>query len=319
VSLYLINLRLILINRLSGLCAIAVVCVLLLTAGAGISANPNSRISSRGGKPAADINDSNGPTVALSYNGQPAEKNTTSSFMYFVPLISPTLVETESSANNEQQAGLVSYKRKVTSKSFHVSCEFEMLGKGFVKNTFDAQGVMALFLPELKRGEPLTNALDYIQFEGEGLGRLDVRGTITGSTETVTEVDLHFNARGQKSPVTIGLYSIDPVNGQYKYENRYNELVARVATLTFKKCDGEPRMGVKVVSVNKATNPNGYLGRIKGTIANFFLEPPAISKLGNDTMLNFGYAMLKEKPMFTFPKAKNIREPGTLTTKNKQK
>jgi len=303
----------------SGLFATTVACVLLLTAGVGISADPNNRIGSRGNKPAADINDSNGPTVALSYNGRPARKNTTSSFMYFVPLISPTLVETESSANNEQQAGLVSYKRKVTPKSFHVSCEFEMLGKGFVKNTFDAQGVMSLFLPELKRGEPMTNALDYIKFEGEGLGRLDVKGTITGSTETVTEVNLHFNARGRKSPVTIGLYSIDPVNGQYKDENRYNELIARVATLTFKKCDGEPRMGVKVVSVNKATNPNGYLGRIKGTIANFFLEPPAISKLGNDTMLNFGYAMLKEKPMFTFPKAKNIREPGTLTTKNKQK
>ena len=35
-------------------------------------------------------------------------------------------------------------------------------------------------------------------------------------------------------------------------------------------------------------------GRIKGFIANFFIEPAKISKLGNDTMLNFGYALLKK-------------------------
>jgi len=190
-----------------------------------------------------------------------------------------------------------------------------MLGKGFYKNTFDAADVRAMFLDEQKRGVPMTNALDYIEFEGEGLGRIEVKGTISGSTETVTEVDLHFNVKGRKSPVTIGLYSIDPSNGQYKYENRYNELIARVASLKFKKCDGEPRMGVKVISVNKAAKPNGFMGRIKGTIANFFIEPPRISKLGNETMLNFGHSLLKEKPAFTFPKAKNIKENRMAATK----
>jgi hypothetical protein len=34
-------------------------------------------------------------------------------------------------------------------------------------------------------------------------------------------------------------------------------------------------------------------------------------------MLNFGYALLKEKPTFTFPKAKNIKEIGTVAINDK--
>jgi hypothetical protein len=297
------------IRRLSGIYAIAVVCILLFITDIGISFDHNSPVIGRGVASAADAN---GLTVLLSYDKPNDRKNPTASFMYFVPLVSPTLVDMEISANSEQQTGLVSYEKKVTSKYFHVICKFEMAGKGFYKNTFDAAEMITICADGLKRGAPMTNALDYIKFEGEGLGCIEVRGTITGSTETVTEVDVHFTSRGRKSPVTIGLYSIDPEAGQYKYENRYNELIARVATLTFKKCDGEPRMGVKVVSVNKATNPNGFMGRIKGTIANWFIEPPVVSKLGNETMLNFGYALLKEKPAFAFPKAKNLRQSSTV-------
>jgi thymidine phosphorylase len=32
-----------------------------------------------------------------------------------------------------------------------------------------------------------------------------------------------------------------------------------------------------------------------------------IDKLGNETMLSFGYALLKQEPEFTFPLAKNIK------------
>jgi hypothetical protein len=288
---------------------IPVFCTLLLTAGIGMHAGPSRPASGRGAKPKPlpDINDHNGPTVALSYNSSTPAKNPAASFMYFIPLIAPTLVEVETSANNRQQAWLVSYDKKITDKTFYVTCEFEMRGKGFFNNILDAQGVMAMYLPEMKKGVPLTNGLDYIKFEGEGMGRIEVAGTINGNTETVTQVDLCFNTRGRKSPVTIGLYSIAPEDGQYKYENKYNEIIARVATLTFKKCQDEPKMEVTVVSVNRATKPNGYLGRVKGFIVNFFLEPPKISKLGNDTMLNFGYALFKEKPSFTFPKADNVK------------
>jgi len=301
---------------------IPVFCTLLLTANIGICSDPNRPASGRGAKPKPlpDVKDHNGPTVALSYNSSPPAKNPAASFMYFIPLIAPTLVENETSPNNQQQAWIVSYDKKITDKTFYVTCEFEMRGKGFFNNILDAQEVMAIYLPELKKGVPLTNGLDYIKFEGEGLGRIEVAGTIKDNTETVTQVDLCFNIRGQKSPVTIGLYSIKPVKGQYKYENRYNEVIARVATLTFKKCDGEPKMGIEVVSVNKASKPNSYIGRVKGFIVNFFLEPPKISKLGNDTMLDFGYALFKEKPSFTFPKANNIKanKQATISKPPKQ-
>ncbi|MGB7581747.1 MAG: hypothetical protein WBL85_04785 [Sedimentisphaerales bacterium] len=287
----------------TGLFVITVFCTLLLMAGIGICADPNSRDA----KPAADINDPNGPTVMLSYNTLKSVKTPTASFMYFIPLISPTLVSTQISPNNRQQAVFISYEKSVVLDSFTLSCEFELQGSGFFTDIFDSNGIIATFPEEIKKNAPVNNLLDYIRLEGEGFGRIDVKGTIADSNVTVTQVDVHFNTRGKKSPVTIGLYSVKPENGHYKYENRHNEIVARVATLTFKKCDGEPRMDIEVVSVNKASRPNSYIGRVKGFIVNFFIDPIRISKLGNDTMLNFGYALLNKQPSFTFPKAANIK------------
>ncbi len=295
-------------RRWSGLSVICVFCVLLLTASAGAGSKPKTLADGRISGTQSDVNDANGPTVLLSYHSNTPQNNPTSSFMYFVPLISPTLVDMEISTNNTQLARIVSYKKKVTATSFYVSCEFEMLGEGFFKTIFDAPEIIEIFLPEQDKDEPMTNILDYIKFEGEGLGCIEAWGKITDSNQTVTRVDVRFDAQGHKSPVTIGLYSVEPENGRYKYENKYNETIARVASLTFRKSEREPRMEVTVVSVSSAAKPNGFLGRVRGIIANFFIEPPRISKLGNETMLDFGYALLKQKPSFTFPKADNIRE-----------
>lgn len=317
--LYLINLRVILTNRLlSGLFTITVVCIMLLMASLGLSCKPNNPAGGIGSEPAADVNDANGPTVRLNYDSRTTEKNPISSFMYFIPLLSPTFVDKETSADNEQQVGIVSYERNITSKSFYVICEFEITGTGFHKNTFDPVGMIAERTGKLKEGKPLTNTLDYIKFDGGGLGRIEVKGTITGSTETVTEMDIHFNARDQKSPVTIGLYDIKPKDRQYKYENRSEEIVARVNALTFKKSK-TPRMGIEIASIHKKTDNENYWGAVKAAIANyFFINPPRVTKLGNDTMLSFGYAMLKQKPAFTFPKAKNLRENKRVAIDNKQ-
>lgn len=275
-------------------------------------------LSSRDVKLLADSSDSNGPTVTLSYSGLAPVKNPTSSFMYFIPLVSPVLVETEISLDNEQQAAFTAYEKKVGSNSFLVSCEFEMHGSGFFVNIFDANEIIATFGEEIKKNVPVKNVLDYIRLEGEGLGRIDVKGTIIDSNMTVTQVDVHFSTKGKKSPVTIGLYSVKSQNGQYKYENRYNEIVTRVATLTFKKTEGEPRMDIEVVSINKASKPNSYIGRVKGFVVNFFIEPIKISRLGNATMLDFGHTILNKKHSFTFPKAKNIRQALPVKINNKQ-
>ena len=102
-----------------------------------------------------------------------------------------------------------------------------MAGEGLSTYRFDPAGAIALRSTEAKPGETLTNMLDYISFEGAGFGGIQVRGTIDGTTETVTEVDVEFNARGRESPVTLGLYEIEAKNGQYGYANRSNEIRCR--------------------------------------------------------------------------------------------
>ena len=250
----------------------------------------------------------------MSYSKEEFVKNPLTSFAYFVPLIAMTSVNSISSANNTQQVAIISHKMVVDLESFHLACEFEILGKGFHMNTFDPEGMIAANINKLKKDETMTNMLDYIKFEGDGFGVIVVKGTITGSTKIVTEVDIQFNARGHKSPVTIGLYDIKPKNGKYNYENRSNEVVARVDALSFKKTSKIPHMGIKVASIRDAVEPEGFFSRLKGAIANLFLEPPEVDKLGNTAMLEFGNALLQKKPTFTFPKAKNIKERKIVET-----
>jgi hypothetical protein len=298
------------------LCVVAFNCLLLFIARAAgdPSSNADGPASVTGGD--TPVEENSGPTVMLFYGAEPRTYNPISSFMYFIPLISLTDVHNQTSANNDEVVNIISYERKIGAASFSVACEFEIRGSGFHKNSFDPVGVIASRSDDLKKDEVLTKALDYIKFEGEGFGCIAVEGTIDGSTETVREVSLQFNARGRKSPVTIGLYDIAPQDGLYTYANRSNEMVARVNSLCFTRTDTSPRMGLSVASIAKAEAPDGYVARIKGVIANLLLKPPKIDKLGNDTMLDFGYAILKQQPEFTFPLAKNLREEKTVAAKS---
>ena len=249
---------------------------------------------------------STGPTVIL--KSDKVLKNPTPDFMYFVPLISPTLVYSETSTDNTQKSGLIGYVRKSTTKSFYVSGEFQMQGNGFHNNKFDAAEMIARNTKKLKKGKPLKNILGYIKFEGEGYGWIEIKGKMEGEKATATEVKVHFNGRGKTSPVTVGLYSVKAVNGEYKYENRYNEIVARVNTITFNKSTDKPLMGIIVSAVYTEGGKPGFWGKLKGSIANLFIKPLEIDKLGNDTMLDFGSALFEEKETFTFPNAKNLKE-----------
>jgi len=67
-------------------------------------------------------------------------------------------------------------------------------------------------------------------------------------------------------------------------------------------------MGIKVASIAKDSESEGFLSGLKAIIANMFITPPKVTKLGNTTMLEFGDALLQKKPAFTFPKATNIKE-----------
>ena len=126
---------------------LTVVCIFLLMTGVGISSDPNGRISDRSGESAADgnnpVRDINGPTILLAYSKEDRKKNPISSFMYFVPLIAVSPVDRQTSVDNDQQTGIISYEKKVDAKSFYVSCEFEIWGKGFYRNTFEPAGMIA--------------------------------------------------------------------------------------------------------------------------------------------------------------------------------
>jgi hypothetical protein len=270
-----------------------------------------------GREPVMDSNtaaaDANGPTVHLSYSAEAIQGNPIRSFMYFIPLISPATVRCDSGANDDQQAGIISYTKHVDSRSFYVKCEFQMAGKGFNRYVFDPAGMIALRCGEAKPGETLAHMLDYIRFEGEGFGCLEVRGTVSDANETVTEVSVEFNARGRESPVTIGLYELKARDGQYSYANRSGEIVARVNTLTFKKSE-EPRMGISVASICKKAQRAGLFSWFKATVANLFIKPVRVDKRGNDTMLDFGHALARQENVFTFPKARNLKDTTLVAT-----
>ena len=305
-------------SRLIAFFATTFICLILLWPCAGTSSDPNDRVSDLSGQSVAEgsdgAKDSSGPTIIMSYSKKKIVKNPIASFAYFVPLIATTSVNSISSVNNKQQVAIISHNIIVDSESFHVACEFEILGKGFHMNTFDSAGMIDANIDKLKKDETMTNMLDYIKFDGDGFGIIEVKGTITGSTKIVTEVDIQFNARGHKSPVTIGLYDIKPKDGKYNYENRSNEVVARVNALSFKKTKKIPHMGIKVASIRHTLETEGFFSRLKGVIANLFLEPTEVDKLGNTAMLEFGNALLQKKPTLTFPKAKNIKERKIVET-----
>jgi len=255
-----------------------------------------------------DVLDSNGPTVLLACHGEGALKNSTEDFMYFVPLISPVKVTGLISENNQQRSGIISCVRQADSGGFSVVCEFQMNGAGFYKNVFDSAGMISWNKRgAFREGEPMKNILDYIKFDGEGFGKVEVFGTIDNGKAEAEEVRVHFNGRDGVSPVTVGLYSVKPLDGEYEYSSRYNAIVARVDTLTFRKSDLSPRMGIEISSLYEEGSSNGFWSRVKGRIANLFIKPLEIDRQGNETMLDFGEALFGEEKTFTFPAAEKLR------------
>lgn len=293
-------------NRYAVRPTIAVLCAALCVVVHPANAQDDRRVAA-----VADFDDSeepnSGPTIQMNYSRETFEHNPISAFMYFVPLISRTPVDRETSANNSQEVGIVSYDEKFRRHSFEVTCTIEIRGTGFHKNRFDPPAMIADRTRGVPRNQPLEGMLDYVNFEGDGMGDIVVRGTIDGASRTVTHVDLRFNV-GENSPVTIGLYDLAPVNGVYAYENRTNEIVARVNTLSFSRTDSEPTMGIKVASVRKPDAREGFFARLKGTIANLGITPPEIEPLGNETMMRLGQAIVNREPEFTFPVAENLQQ-----------
>ncbi len=256
-----------------------------------------------------------GPTLYLESDSPDTVTNPASSLMYFVPLISPTLVDCLSSEDNRQISRILSFRRELEKSKFRVICEFDLKGAGSFTSTYEPNSMIAFYLPITKPGKPMKNMLDYIKLEGDGSGWVEVNGkTVKGKPE-VNDVRVHFNGKGARSPVTIGLYNLECRDGLYAYENRSDQIVARVNTLTFRNrpSEDQPTMLVEVASIVGANEKEGFWGNVVGAFANLFIPPVVIDKDGNAAMIEFGYALLKGQDSFTFPLAKNllIREGET--------
>jgi len=259
-----------------------------------------------------DAEGTDGPTVELAYDGDATAVNDASDFLYFVPLISETAVECSVSEDNTQTARITDYRRTRRGDEFTVDCRFEMRGKGWHKTRYVPSSLIGWLAKDKPKGD-LKNLLEYITFEGEGVGRVEVAGRVDDDGVQVKSVRIHFNADGHSSPVRAGLYSVKRKNGRWRYEDRYDETAVRINTLAFERSDGTPRMTVSVASVVAAGKREGLWGRIKGALANLFIPPVRIAELGRATMLEFGRALYEQSPTFTFPQATNLIETQTAT------
>jgi hypothetical protein len=249
-----------------------------------------------------------GPTIRLECDPGNGASNPASSMMYFVPLISTTLVDCRSSENNQQISSILAFRRENEKGPFRVICEFDHKGAGSYTCAYEPNSMIAYHQANIKPGKSMKNVLDYIKLEGEGFGWMEVKGqTVKGKPE-VKEVRVHFNGKGCKSPVTIGLYDLEPRNGVYEYANRSNQIVARVNTLTFRKtpADDKPKMLVEVASIVAANKKEGFWGNLVGALANLLIPPVDVDKDGNDAMIQFGFALFKGQNSFTFPHAKYL-------------
>ncbi len=253
----------------------------------------------------ADSPNEDGPTIVLDYGSGKGRANSAAEFMYFVPVVSPTLIECLTSSANTQTARLISFRKELADDAFFVRCEFEMKGAGYHKNRYLPAPMIDKY-SKIRKGKTLKNMLDYIVVEGEGYGSIEVSGNIVNGEEVVDEVKIHFNGRGCKSPVRIEMYDVKRINGKFDYADRYNEMIVRINTLAFKRSDEGAKMGVVVASIARPAKKEGLWARFKGVVANLFIPPVEIEPAGNRAMLDFGHAIYKQKSYFTFPRAKNL-------------
>lgn len=256
-----------------------------------------------------DVNSSQsltGPTVSIKPDKDNLN-NDTPNFMYFVPLIAPTSVTSRLSDDNKQRCGIISFTKHTTATTFSCFSEFKMQGPGFYLTTFDPNEMIARNIPDLKPGAPLKNIIRYIKFQGEGFGSIEIYGKYENKKAKVTTMIVHFAGRDCPSPVTAGLYSILPAEGKYKYENRYSEIVAIIDSLTFTESKTKPMMDIVVSSIYPQGGQSGFWSRVKASLANFFIDPIEIDKLGNDTMLDSGCALFLGQETYTFPHAYHLK------------
>jgi hypothetical protein len=90
-----------------------------------------------------------GPTIKLDY-GKGHSQNAIDDFMYFIPLISPALVDSRPSQGNRQTARVTSFKTKCRKARFSVVCEFEIYGTGCLITRYDPASIIAKYASDTR-------------------------------------------------------------------------------------------------------------------------------------------------------------------------
>ena len=247
-------------------------------------------------------NAATGPTIRLDYGSGKSPGNPVSSFMYFVPLISPEPVSSVTSPGSTQVARVLSAKRKSNPNSFVVTCEFEFAGDGTQQSVLDLEPNIRRHMRKLKEGGSTGRQLSTITVGGPGSGFVEVEGTISNKVETVNEVRLRFNAHGKPSPIAIEICDVRYQEGEPRH---VDEIIARVNSLTFNRKTGRPRMEVSVASVKRKNAGNSlwqnFKGSVVGMAVNLFIPPLTVEAVGHQAMLDFGQALASGARTFTFP------------------
>ena len=248
-----------------------------------------------------------GPTLRLSDGKGGVGENSVGDFMSCVPLSSAEPVSVASQGGEEHRVRLLAMTRRDKAASFVVKGEFEFIGSGRHQSLVACTNAVRHHEAKLKQGGKLERVLAAINVEGPGKGSIEVEGVISNGVETVNEVRLRFNAHGHTSPVSIALQDVDYRDGGYRV---FNEIVARVNTLTFPRKPGRPKMEVTVASVKAKNAKDNFWqnlkGGIKGMAVNLLIPPLDVVPHGHAAMLDFGGALAAQTATFTFPLATNL-------------
>ncbi|MFW6163601.1 MAG: hypothetical protein ACODAJ_12590 [Planctomycetota bacterium] len=261
--------------------------------------------------PALSTGDRQGPTIRLSYGGDGTPPNPMADFTYFVPLISPEPVDLAASPGNTQAVRVLSMHGDWDATSFCTRCDFEIVGRGCQRYTFDHAPRIRRSHALRREGGTLPRLLHFIHFEDGGRGCVETRGRVEGQVATVTEVVLRFGLDGP-SPVTVSIHDLRREGDNVVPRNA---IVARVDALIFRRSDDPPRMGVTLGSVKPADAGESWWekarGRIAARVANLVVKPLRVERIGRDALLAFGRALARREPTFTFPRAPNLRRAAS--------
>lgn len=258
------------------------------------------------GKPFHHNSDVTGPTLNIEYtdNGQ---GNEVGSFMYFIPLVIPTTVDVYTDPNTTLNAHIISRTSNETATAFTTTCIFQVCGQGIYEAVADANEIIAFSSKGEPKDKVLRNQLRSIRVDGPMRGSLVVSGSIKNSQRQVDNFDIRFDLDG-KSPVSVHLFEVKPVDGKYCFQDRYNEQFARIDALSFSRSIHSPTMEAEVSSIAKENAKEGFLASLKAMVVNWFLPPVPISVIGNQTMMDFGTALDSTQRAFIFPYAENLRQ-----------